>query len=41
VRWRLPTKLQVSTWDKIPCGYIDDFEGNLYRYNAAGNRDTH
>jgi hypothetical protein len=33
-------ELQVSTWDKIPYGYIDDFEGNLYLYNGAGNRDV-
>lgn len=33
-------KLQVSTWDTIPYGHIDDFEGTLYLYNGAGSRDV-
>jgi hypothetical protein len=32
-------KLQQGQWDALPYGHIDDFEGNLYRYDGAGNRD--
>ena len=32
-------QLQYSTFKEIPYGHIDDYEGNLYRYDGAGNRD--